>query len=168
MKGSIILEGYDGAGKSTLANQLSKTLKMPVFHAGPKVSTDVEAMECCRDQMMEMTERRIMDRVTPISRLCYQVGLSDLHSYDLLEALIDMKRYSYVVWCKPTKYVHIPRQGEDLDHVRDIEARRASILMKYDRVMPAFADIVYDWEVHDHLWVIKNLICARNSQDWRL
>lgn len=67
---AIIIEGPDGAGKSTLARRLSRTLEMPVQHAGSACTPqDVEAR--CLADLNNMSKKIIMDRSVIISESIY-------------------------------------------------------------------------------------------------
>lgn len=76
-KRSIIIEGADATGKSTLASKLGVHYKIHVFHAGPK-PTSTHHAELCMMYQLEWLERSscIWDRFTGISNICNLPGLS--------------------------------------------------------------------------------------------
>ena len=77
---SIIVEGPDNTGKSTLAQRLSSHFGVPLFRAGPAPSGFSMVRTCCDYQFGWMMQRAcVFDRITPISHSCY-------HQLDTLEA----------------------------------------------------------------------------------
>lgn len=157
MKASIILEGYDGAGKSSLAKYLSDCFNMPIETAGPPARDDKHAMDCCHKQMVAARHGYILDRVTPISRLCYQEGLTFTHITEMSRYMTEMIGVAVIVWCKPKEYKH-ERSSHDTDeHLADIESRQTYILDNYEAMMKTIPHITYDWATDNRVKLMDEI-----------
>lgn len=67
----IILEGPEGAGKSTFGQQLSKARSMPLVHTGGPIESKRELLERLDNLDIMRKPRKIFDRIPLISELVY-------------------------------------------------------------------------------------------------
>jgi thymidylate kinase len=151
---SIILEGYDGGGKSTLAAVLKRELGLDVHLAGPPARDDAHALECISNQNESLKSGVILDRYTPISRLCYQQGLSAAHKRLLNHELQSAVKSAVIIWVKPTEYIHSVSPHDTAEHLLDIENRRDDILRNYQELFSRTKHIEYNHMVND----VDNLV----------
>ena len=153
MNRSIIVEGWDGTGKSVLCDKLAKIFKMPVMHAGPPALDDDHAGFCTAHQLSWITRRPcIWHRVTPISRLCYQLSLHVTHQEYLKINLVHMLDYSIVVWCNVPNPHHKPGTHDDIAHLDFLERHEERIVKNYEKLMsnmPLNRLIEYNWQRGD-------------------
>jgi hypothetical protein len=99
MRKSLVLEGPDNSGKSTLARALSAKFKMPIIQAGPPPRRLDHLKTCCEYQVSWMMDRGcIFDRVTPISHQCYHDVEPFIKAY-LDEKILEMREYCWVIYC---------------------------------------------------------------------
>ncbi|MDJ0952540.1 MAG: hypothetical protein QNJ81_02555 [Acidimicrobiia bacterium] len=77
-KPSIIVEGPDSSGKSTLVDQLSEHYKIYPFRAGPK-PVDMEHAEVCMVYQLQWLSKYpcVWDRFTGISNVCNLPEIED-------------------------------------------------------------------------------------------
>jgi|SaaInlV_100m_DNA_6_1039743.scaffolds.fasta_scaffold00336_29 hypothetical protein len=148
---AIILEGFDNSGKSTLANYLSEKLKMPIYHPGGPPKDDEAAFKCLLEQQQLASKPVIIDRVTSISRQCYEPDTLNSHELCVaLDKLLSSKRV-ILVYCRPPNSVlhdwkgHETKDYDSTDHIEFIMDQADSIINNYDKLMTQFAHISYDW-----------------------
>jgi len=118
-KRSIIVEGADASGKSTLSTRLGKHYGIYTFRAGPK-PVDREHAEVCmiyQCAWLKMTSC-VWDRFTGISNTCNMPPLDEndmiMHAYYTKVAMLD----SVVIVCT----------GQDLDnHVRGVHESKKDL-----------------------------------------
>jgi len=160
VKRSIILEGYDGAGKTSLGRVLSDKLGLQLYHAGPPAKSDLHAGQCMRYQLTHLREGCIYDRVTPISRVCYQLNLRPMHLQTLRNGLVRMTEYSTIVWCKPDHYTFTRCDHDTDEHIRDITARKQQIISIYAKLFQSIPHIVFNYQTTSWshvLWKLRQL-----------
>lgn len=74
---SIILEGPDGTGKTTLGKKLAEDFGIPYYYAGgPPDRTDEAIAAKCQENIDRTTFVCVQDRVSLISEMCYR-GVMD-------------------------------------------------------------------------------------------
>lgn len=76
IKRSIILEGPDGTGKTTLGEHLADTLDIPIFYGGGPPNGDDAIAAACELNVTQTTFPCVQDRVSFISELCYRPVMS--------------------------------------------------------------------------------------------
>lgn len=99
-KQSIIIEGPDSSGKSTLATKLGLYYGMYVFRAGPKPVGYQHALICMTYQNSWITRTScIWDRLTAISNQCNlpKPSFPAQKNYDL--AIKTIRQYGIIVMC---------------------------------------------------------------------
>ena len=147
MNKSIIVEGYDGMGKTIVAQKLAHIFHMPLMHAGPPAVDNYHAGICSQYQLTWMMKRPcIWDRVTPISRQCYQLEIGLEHRRWLRTKLKNMCSWSIVVWCQVPNPHHDRGTHDDMDHLRFLAEHEDTIITNYRHLMLAIPHIKYDWQ----------------------
>ena len=133
---NIVLEGFDGSGKSYLSKALSGELGMPIVWPGgpPK---DVSDMLLRLHHQLETTNT-IFDRVTSVSEACYREDL-DMTTSQLLKRCrtIMSHRGDIFVYC--TNIVGEDESGfQDEGHQCMVIRRTGEITHKYSRLFKNF------------------------------
>ncbi|MAE84328.1 MAG: hypothetical protein CMB80_16420, partial [Flammeovirgaceae bacterium] len=100
MPHKIIVEGFDGGGKSTIVKALSEALHQEAFYNKGPPGTVLNAIEFVQRHFEMVHNHVIMDRVTCISEYCYGFDrLSDMDErWLLVTAQLTTKDVS-IVWC---------------------------------------------------------------------
>jgi len=148
VKRSIILEGMDGSGKSTLARALASKFETGMFSIGGPPSSDEIAMDMAVIQY-EIMERHaiIFDRATPISRLCYEIRLPDLHHKELFDVMDSMLDHAIVIWCIGNSDDHEIKTYDTKEHIEHITKNHGLIKNRYASIMKEIPHITYDFNV---------------------
>jgi len=141
---AIVLEGFDGAGKSTLAKSLSDWLDRPVHTIGGPPANNFMAEVNCFQQWMKLNRSIIMDRCTPISRLCYEDHLPNWHVRSLHRWLNSFKSKALVIYCRPREFMHEPSLHDTPEHLERIHRDGRHIIRKYDALMDNVPHIKFD------------------------
>ena len=157
MKASIVLEGFDGAGKSTLAKFLANAFGLPIVSAGPPAKNDAHAIDCCYDQLCAAETGAILDRITPISRICYQQDVSFEHQSVLHKFLTEIYGLSVIIWCRPSVYTHERSEYDTDEHILDIENRESHIKANYIKIMKSIPHIEYDWRYDNRILLMDEI-----------
>ena len=151
----IILEGADGSGKSTLAKELAKITGLEIRWAGPPPVSDYVALSNSIDQIfMDLV---IMDRVTPISRLCYQFENTGEHVKDLLSLWDLMKEGSVLIYCTATE----PESDDghrETAHDKFVRDNIEKIRVNYDKFMSSRNPIRYNFREDNILGLISKIM----------
>ena len=157
---AIILEGFDGAGKSTLASKL----KFPVKHAGGPPKTLEQLKKNLREQMEECGNRVILDRVTCISHQVYGGNMYDNSLMAYLHAMMDCKN-SVLVYCRPPDEVlfdfskHEVKEHDSAEHIEDLKQNMRTYIDRYDQLMSKVTHVRYDYTMAgDEVAFINGLI----------
>lgn len=168
----IILEGFDGTGKSTLAKQLSNELGFNATHPGKRPTTKDEIVSMTRDQVGLFTYAKhvnlIMDRCTPISSLCYNLGMPEgtqlqmtLSSLNKLTfKLIEMDDI-VIVHCKNFFGEMIKSEHDDSTSLFFAEKNRVKIMHNYKTLLQSDRVIEFDGDNLDE--VLVNIKSRLNS-----
>lgn len=173
MRKPIIVEGPDGAGKSTLVRRLAQDLHREAVHTGGPTKT----MGAITKRLLEMQsyrpEKVIFDRVTPISHPIYCraegrkliANVKDLHQF--------LHRFGpVVIYCRlgsaeemtslisREKKAHKPK-----DHLEEIVRKHAKIVELYDETMKLLRDeglpiVTYNWQKDDYADLLRTLVCV--------
>lgn len=144
---SIIVCGMDGSGKTHLAEQLRDYYQLPIHWAGPPAKDDTHALQCSLSQLELMVDGpRIFDRVTPISRQCYQFDCSSSHKQILNSFLSVMLHKAILIWCNPTNLVHKPGEHDSDDHLKFLSENHDTLCFNYVKIMSQRPHIEYNFQ----------------------
>jgi hypothetical protein len=160
----IILEGPDGAGKSTLGVQLAKDLGRIYLHTGGAAHTQPELMQRCMDFICLADQKNLVfDRCPFISDPIYKKALK-------LNQLIDPEVLSSSLCLLNPVIIYCQRQTaqqmlESIDY-RDkphkspeykakVVTNHRAIVYEYDRKVQflrsrGFTILDYDWSIDDY------------------
>ena len=162
----IAIEGPDGAGKSTLANDLGLALNRSVYHpGGPAVSEDDFRV---RVTAQERAGDVIHDRLMAISEPIYAGALAR-STYNQVNKAADywLRNLTfplYLIYCRLSSvnemYDNIDRTAKahkSPEHIESMRKQYHNIVDMYDRRLNELAGyeypmvklMVYNWKVHD-------------------
>lgn len=157
MRKSVILEGANGCGKSTLARQLEKDLGLTYSHSGPNPGDSDKAREACINQIKLLEQGCVVDRVTPISRVIYDwdvIPESELKEYNyFLEVMLSR---AVVIHCTATGLFtnksyypegHYERVLKDSDKIKEL----------YADLMQGIPHIKYDWTSDSYYKLLEKI-----------
>lgn len=140
---NIILEGPDGAGKSTLAMALHKATRLPIKASEGKPATWRLYIE--RLRKYEALDRMIIDRHPIYSQQVYGKFRDDPEIPD--EHLDNFfSRRDVFIYCRainPRLSCHVPKPTDPPGHLEFIDKNYESILAVYDRLASHCADVIY-------------------------
>jgi len=147
---SIIVEGYDGCGKSTLARQLGDYYQIGVHSIGGPPRDNGSADRMSLLQLDIITHScAIFDRITSLSRLCYEENLTENHSGSLMEDFHFAVKKCIVVWVDTINPIHILKDTDSKQHIESIGKRRHDIMREYSFHMDCVSHIKYDYTKSD-------------------
>ena len=163
---SIILEGMDGVGKSTLAKALSSIYNIPLNTIGGPPSTDKMAEEMSQSQiMMASKERYVFDRVTSISRVCYEKKLDTTHHYRMLRDAITISGMCHIIWCITDEPKPKQKDYKSLEHIERVKENHDMIYSRYFWIMKDWVHnvVIYNYTDTSVSELVKEL--ARINSD---
>lgn len=170
---SIILEGCDGSGKTTLAQLLQKLNPDIQYYSsgGPPKNVD-EMIHFCADQrLLVQYENQILDRVTPISHPIYHPGLSTWQS-NYLSHMADVllkTPNTVLVYCRPSTEhllnpkIHNWKDYDTPEHIEFILNQQHNIIQRYDHFMTHHAHVIYNFEDEDLAPELAGFLAAADS-----
>lgn len=152
----IIIEGPDNAGKTTLANKLSKRLGLPVVHSVRPKRGDSEGVVLSHSNSQLQPQNAILDRVYAISEWVYgrvirgKTALGHFHS----QALLDLYHRPYlIIYCRPEMETILNNKGRK--QMAGVLEHHQKIVEEYDYIMTdlnrySHSTVVrYDWEINN-------------------
>lgn len=155
----IVLEGPDGAGKTTLANQLSAALNIAVQHSGgpPKSREEIIERQRTLNDRLRRKELFIADRVPLISDSVYGPIIRGGTPFETLPHFgIELRMYltAPIIYCRPPisriadtvyKRKEPPKAYKSIDHILGVKDNLSGIVLSYDWVVGDFPHWNYDW-----------------------
>ncbi len=163
---SIILEGFDNSGKSTLA----ATFGRAVVHPGPRPKPEEEE-EYLRNQVLLSSQKVVMDRVTAISQPCYGDIGSLPHYMPYIRKMIG--RFPCIlIYCRPPTEVikdfskHVVKSYDDEQKTQWLLDNADRIIANYDLVMSKIPHLKYDYTNPDPQVVILARRANMNLRTW--
>lgn len=164
----LILEGPDNAGKTTLAQTISKALKgkLTYFHPGGRPETITQELECIDEQMAYLKKGNVMlDRCTPISQQIY--NHDGVLTMIRQEALQDMLKLGVlIIYCRPSTDRLLRtqdltwRDGETDEHKQKIIHNQHEYVHAYDMLMAQIPCIIYNFEDYEQAKTIVDKIVS--------
>ena len=142
---AIIVEGFDNAGKSTLA----RSFGLEIVHPGPRPATQLEESFCLSGQALDCSRRIVMDRVTSISTPCYSGHFKSIYR-QCLDAMLNQPR-CVLIYCRPPLEVikdfsnHIAKSYDDETKIKWLHDNAEAIVSRYDLYMSVFPHVKYDY-----------------------
>lgn len=140
---SIIIEGPDNSGKSTLAKALSDHLNLPIVHAGGPGTVEENEARLTND-FNNMISKIIMDRSYIISETVYASAMGREMSFHPRPWFRTMKGIQdaqvtipIIIFCDAHDEVlldmkhHIVKPHETAQHARDMQSKAKTIISAY-------------------------------------
>lgn len=153
----IIVEGFDGSGKSTLCERLSSEFKLPIRVAGgpPKDHDVAQNLSLIQLQSKDV----IWDRITPISEMAYK-GLDNIPRYVLNFYKQVIGKYiqekTIFIWCNHIFPVHIIKDHDTKEHLEYINTQKENIIHRYNDI---FSMIPYHLTFNAEYCIEEYIIC---------
>ena len=148
----ILIEGADGAGKTTLHRYLLETTALDAIPSEDPPKTQEE----CLDRVnLRARPGVVCDRSSGLlSELVYApvlrggtLGPEEWY-WDLVRAIVHATVFIY---CRPRRFQYDFRPGESEEHVQGVREKHGAIVERYDYVMTRVSAlggrvVRYDWE----------------------
>ena len=167
---SIIVEGFDNMGKSTLIKVLREELDMDGYIAGGPPKTQKEARDRCREQMALAPMGIVYDRCTPISDMCYTFPNENEGLFDHTREYL--LKYCIVIFCSTEweESTHEVKEHDTEEHLAFIEENRDAICNRYNELMAAIKEdgaivLTYDWRNDDVVHLVENIRKIKDGGD---
>ena len=147
----IILEGPDNSGKTTLANQLSEALELPILHSGGPCESRADA-DNRMNKILSGNQETIWDRVPCISEPIYGITLRDVNYFygsGWLDRLLETR--PLIIFCRPPNHIifekHELGEHDTPEHIDqlDKDGNKELIVKMYDESMKDMPSVYYDW-----------------------
>lgn len=150
MRKVIVVEGPDGAGKSTLCKELSKELGWPVHHTGGPIYTKEDFW--ARVYSLNF-ENVILDRHPGVSQVCYGfLGWDGITQADGREAL-RFADPAVVIYCRRksvddmlNSIVTSTKAHKPAEYLERVQRTYPRIVEKYDSAFSWIPHVPYDYE----------------------
>lgn len=102
----IVVEGFDGSGKSTLCKLLSAALKLPVETIGGPTKDVQDVIKCLDKSYAALSRDSIKDRTTYVSESVYSSLSDPAKAAMALTSINDISRITWrkrivMVYCRP-------------------------------------------------------------------
>lgn len=142
---NIVLEGFDGTGKSTLAQTLVKELGLEYFWASGPPDNKMEAMELCRQQLR--LRNLIIDRVTPISSEAYMNSFVDrelMNYYGYMRQCMVEEGFKFI-YCVAKGIKINDKDHDTLEYQKFLEKEEPMIRARYEVIFTFVPHFRYDF-----------------------
>lgn len=159
----IIIEGSDNSGKSTLAQELSLMLNMPLHHSGgpPRNADEILLRQQNVITSLENCERKIFDRVPVITDMVYGIPLRGGSPFELdhpsyIQNLRDNLKFP-IIYCRPPTRVLLNIMGRDQshkqsykteEHLKALHKNLPQVINRYDMLIGNYPHVTYDYTWH--------------------
>jgi len=159
-KRSIIVEGADASGKSTLATKLGKHYGIYTFRAGPK-PVDREHAEICMIYQCAWLKNTscVWDRFTGISNICNMPPINDndvvMHAHYVTQAQKD----AVLVVCTGQNLEQHSKEPYETDEALEIMHKESTqVLNNYVRMAYELPSVIrYDFKVRSFESLIEEI-----------
>jgi len=154
---SIILEGPNASGKSTLAEKLRVDFTLPYSHSGPNPGDTQQALDACSQQLERLRNGYIVDRVTPISRPIYDHDrIPELELILFNRRLEEMLEYAVIIYACGDG-VHEPKSYYPSGHLKKITEEKQLIRDLYSEYMQGVDHINFDWRKDSYEKLVEKI-----------
>ena len=138
----IIVEGFDNAGKTTLAKRIAGKFGWGTYHPGTPPKDELNFMDKCMTSLDMCRHKVVQDRSCIISDLCYGKVLgTEYHvDFDPWFALLQAQR-PILIYCRPRTELlldfseHELEPHDDEKYVEKIIENSREIIEQYDQLM---------------------------------
>lgn len=138
----IVVEGFDGSGKTTLSQLIAESIGWPVYHTGGPTRDLADVHRCLHRSALRYSEHCIQDRCTHISESVYSMMTKPDQASIALARLEAVGQAKAVIYCRPHKDVllqsirtHAVKTHETQAHVRSVIENADALIGIYDTVM---------------------------------
>lgn len=145
----IIVEGFDAAGKSTLAAKIGSALGWEVLHPGGPTKDEQDVYNCLLRSLARMRQRCVQDRVTHISEAAYSMLTYPEKSATALNAIREVAAAELIIYCRPPTEVlleglrnHRLKEHDDFLEIEKVMNNAPMIIRTYDTLMHLVASYV--------------------------
>lgn len=165
---AIILEGFDGCGKSTLASKFGLEVK----HPGPRPRTWSDEQRCLEDQLRDARLPIVMDRVTCISSQVYKGRLFDKQYMSYLDRMV-YTRNCVIIYCRPPIRTmlhmdsHEAKPYDTAEHLASIKLNANHYIESYDKLFKSTPHLLYNYTSPDDSVIDTALDLAFNIGTWK-
>lgn len=142
----IVVEGFDGAGKSTLAEAIGAKLGWPVLHTGGPTKDAADVILCLDRSKQRLRQRCVQDRITHISESVYSMLTHPAKAARALDRLREVEMAWVVVYCRPPDAAliealarHTAKEWDTKEHLATIASSVEQLIRIYDAVMEVAA-----------------------------
>lgn len=170
----IILEGPDGAGKSTLATSLSNSLGWRLIHGGGPLADRAEFLARVQEKGFLIPNSVIFDRTSYVSELVYAIlaGRQPVCSFLELETML-LKIRPILIYCRRASAKAMlqsvssgPKAHKSPEFLEQVKREHPRIVKRYDEIFHAlFLGIKkypglqgYDWKTDSYEDLLKWII----------
>ncbi len=158
----IVVEGYDNTGKSTLISELALKLKLDVHWAGGPPKNRLIALIDSHNQLM--MSNTIHDRITPISRVCYEDPASIPTEVVPLSKILGqfINNDALFIHCVGDGGEHKLSDCDNKDHLKYIQDNEEMIRLRYEMNFQIIPHMRYDFNKHSvsdvehYIWIQYN------------
>lgn len=153
----LVVEGPDGAGKSTLAERLSDHYRYPIVHTGGPLESRREYEERLIEKEILKARYVIFDRVPMISELVYYPLQKRGPFITIEEGLRDLRAARPVlIYCRlsssekmVSRILKTKKSHKTPEYLKKVQQEHRLIVASYDTLMlhvPQETLLRYDWE----------------------
>lgn len=159
-KRSIIVEGADASGKSTLATKLGKHYGIYTFRAGPK-PVDREHSEICMIYQCAWLKNTscVWDRFTGISNICNMPSVDKIDVAMYAHYVTQAQKNAVIVMCTGQNLnAHSKESYETNEALKRMLTENIQVLNNYVRMAHDLPNIIrYDYKVRSFESLIEEL-----------
>lgn len=171
----IVVEGPDGAGKSTLVDYLAKTLGRSVYHSGGPILSKGVLEDLLTATEAALESRTIVDRAPHISEPIY--AKAGFRRQFLRAQLMHSRLAEFspiVVYCRRASLGDMfksidrtPKPHKPAKHLEDVLRDYRDLVFDYDKTMimlpkdhPKIQVIRYDWATSTPSALLRDISCV--------